>query len=306
MSHYQGSIPDTLTRPSDWLATAPCKADPEAMFATTTAGIEAAKAICRRCPAVERCLQWALDTGEAWGVWGGLDEKERRKLRRRTTRPISIDDYTGTPQTRATPGLTLQQVWDANTLPDGEHLLWTGPKVIYRKDETQTTPNRLSFYLDRGRWPEGDTKRTCPVQGCVKPSHLDDRTERVQAEPSKDAFQAVLERSTVRVFGGHLAWTGPRKPYVQGREYTPRQIAFIVDRSRTPQGAVRTGCRHKECVLAAHLSDQAERGGCGTRNGYVWHRRRGEKPCDRCRQANTDGDNRLRRTGTTKELAATA
>lgn len=300
---YTGAIPDTLTRTSDWLALAPCNTDPDAMFDTTTAGIEAAKTVCGRCVAIERCLQWALETGEEHGVWGGLSDKERRQLRRRAARPISIDDYTGTPKTRTTPGLTLQQVRESNTLPDGEHLLWTGPKVIYRPGETQTTPNRLSFYLDRGRWPEGDTKRTCPMQGCVKPSHLDDRTEREKAKPGKDAFKAVLDSNTVRVFGGHLDWTGPRKPYVQGREYTPRQIAFIIDRGRPPEGSVRTDCTHRGCLLPAHLSDQEERGGCGTRNGYRWHRSRGEEACAPCKQANTDGDNLLRRTGTTKAAA---
>ena len=43
---------------------------------------------------------------------------------------------------------------------------------------------------------------------------------------------------------------------------------------------------------------------CGTRSGYQRHRANGEKACDACRQANTDADNRLRRTGTTKELAS--
>jgi len=42
---------------------------------------------------------------------------------------------------------------------------------------------------------------------------------------------------------------------------------------------------------------------CGTRGGYRLHRKNGEDACDACRQANTDADNRLRRTGTTKAAA---
>lgn len=42
---------------------------------------------------------------------------------------------------------------------------------------------------------------------------------------------------------------------------------------------------------------------CGTRSGYQRHRNAGEPACDACRQANTDADNRLRRTGTTKQAA---
>lgn len=43
---------------------------------------------------------------------------------------------------------------------------------------------------------------------------------------------------------------------------------------------------------------------CGTRGGYQKHLREKTKICAPCRQANTDADNRLRRTGTTRELAS--
>jgi hypothetical protein len=178
MNHY--TVPDT--RPLAWLTLAPCKADPEAMFPTSFGpDVERAKSFCRRCTAIDSCLQWALETGQEHGVWGGLTEGERLTMARRAVRPISIDDYTGTPKTRASTGLTLLEVWEANTLPDGEHLLWTGPKVVNRPDsKVQITPNRLSFYLDRKHWPEGDTKRECKVPGCVKPTHLTDRRERAE------------------------------------------------------------------------------------------------------------------------------
>lgn len=181
MSHYSGSIPDTHTRPTDWLATAPCKDDPDAMFpGTNKYDIDYAKSYCHRCPAADRCLQWALETGEEHGVWGGLTEDERRQLRRRPVRPISVDEYAGTPVT-ARKARTLEDTWDAGTQPDGEHVLWVGPKVINRpRGESPLTPNRLAFYLDRGRWPEGDCKRMCAVEGCVKPAHLTDRVERVE------------------------------------------------------------------------------------------------------------------------------
>jgi hypothetical protein len=290
---------------ANWLATAPCKDDPEAMFpGTLNDDIEHAKSFCRRCPVVDSCLAWALETGEANGVWGGLTEGERRQLKRRAARTINLDDYTGTRETRQK-AVTLQQAWNSYTQPQGEHLLWTGPKVMNRPGtRKQITANRLAFYLDRGRWPQGDTRRTCGAEGCVKPTHLDDRVERTQRAPDANAFRAVLDEYTVRWHGGHLMWTGPRKVSVLGREFTPRQIAFIVDRGRRPEGSVRTGCVVSGCVLGAHLSDQAERGTCGTRAGYQWHRKQGEDACEPCRQANTDADNRLRRTGTTKVLAS--
>ena len=42
-----------------------------------------AKTFCARCPVVDECREYALDTREEHGVWGGLNERERRRLRRR-------------------------------------------------------------------------------------------------------------------------------------------------------------------------------------------------------------------------------
>lgn len=41
-----------------------------------------AKRICRMCEVREACLQFAMDTGQLWGVWGGTSERERLVLRR--------------------------------------------------------------------------------------------------------------------------------------------------------------------------------------------------------------------------------
>jgi WhiB family redox-sensing transcriptional regulator len=45
-----------------------------------------AKAICRRCPVIEECLTWALDSGQDLGVWGGQAEDERRVLKQHVDR----------------------------------------------------------------------------------------------------------------------------------------------------------------------------------------------------------------------------
>ena len=74
------------------LAAAACKgADPGLFFGPSAEFVTArrereaeAKAICARCPAREACLAYALDTGQAYGIWGGLTEDERRaELRHR-------------------------------------------------------------------------------------------------------------------------------------------------------------------------------------------------------------------------------
>jgi WhiB family redox-sensing transcriptional regulator len=52
---------------------------PEGMGAQITIQVKQAKAICGRCPIRDGCLQWALETRQPVGIWGGMDEKERRQ-----------------------------------------------------------------------------------------------------------------------------------------------------------------------------------------------------------------------------------
>ncbi|MFF8867833.1 WhiB family transcriptional regulator [Streptomyces sp. NPDC015139] len=77
---------------TDWRVSSACKdEDPELFFPIGNTGpallqIEEAKAVCRRCPVMERCLQWALESGQEHGVWGGTDEGDRRRMKRRAAR----------------------------------------------------------------------------------------------------------------------------------------------------------------------------------------------------------------------------
>lgn len=41
---------------------------------------EKAKAICATCPILDTCRQFAMDSEELYGVWGGLTESDRHKL----------------------------------------------------------------------------------------------------------------------------------------------------------------------------------------------------------------------------------
>ncbi len=76
----------------DWRHDAACRdVDPELFFPIGNTGpallqIDEAKQVCHRCPAVEDCLQWALESGQDAGVWGGMSEDERRALKRRSSR----------------------------------------------------------------------------------------------------------------------------------------------------------------------------------------------------------------------------
>jgi WhiB family transcriptional regulator, redox-sensing transcriptional regulator len=77
-------------RPSvaDWRHEAACRAaESDLFFPVGSTGpalrqIEAAKAVCRQCPAQAPCLDFALRTGQDAGVWGATSEEERRTIRR--------------------------------------------------------------------------------------------------------------------------------------------------------------------------------------------------------------------------------
>lgn len=84
--------PDTLAHGDTWRDRAACRSeDPELFFPIGENGpallqIEEAKTVCRRCPVIDSCLTWALDTGQQHGVWGGTSESERRSIKRREQR----------------------------------------------------------------------------------------------------------------------------------------------------------------------------------------------------------------------------
>lgn len=68
-----------------WAKDAACAdADPEPFHPrklTYKRDVAAAKRVCQTCPVMEACLADALQH-EEFGVWGGLSERERRRLRR--------------------------------------------------------------------------------------------------------------------------------------------------------------------------------------------------------------------------------
>ncbi|MFJ2767158.1 WhiB family transcriptional regulator [Streptomyces sp. NPDC087300] len=76
----------------DWLNRAACAdEDPDLFFPSGAAGRAlqnraAAKRVCARCPVSGLCLAWAMNTGQATGVWGGTCEEERAALRRQLRR----------------------------------------------------------------------------------------------------------------------------------------------------------------------------------------------------------------------------
>ena len=69
--------------------------EPELFFPLYTPGKDGeqreaeAKAVCARCPIKFECLEFALHTGDAWAVLGGMTPAERSALKRRNKAPVT-------------------------------------------------------------------------------------------------------------------------------------------------------------------------------------------------------------------------
>jgi len=67
----------------EWQNRANCMGvDPDLFFPERGASTREAKAVCHGCVVREDCLDYAIDNAEKFGIWGGLSERERRRLRR--------------------------------------------------------------------------------------------------------------------------------------------------------------------------------------------------------------------------------
>jgi WhiB family transcriptional regulator, redox-sensing transcriptional regulator len=79
---YSG--PRVEAEPPSWQRYANCLGvDPDLFFPERGGSTREAKEVCRGCVVRTECLQYALDNAEKFGIWGGLSERERRRLRRR-------------------------------------------------------------------------------------------------------------------------------------------------------------------------------------------------------------------------------
>jgi hypothetical protein len=229
----------------DWRKSAACREeDPDLFFPKGYEGpwqlvIQQAKAVCRRCPIVDACLEFATEIGATDGIFGGLTDKERNSVRRAAVR---------------------------NNLP---------PEAVVARTEAARKPQPAA---------------------------------RVRT------LATIFEDNAVRLYDGHLGWKGGEKVSFEGRSYTPKQVAFTVDRGRQPGGNVRTTCGITDCILPAHLDDQRERGTlavqprklgrpraeCGTPSAYARHIRNGEVADVACKRAHAARSAQYRATGSTK------
>ena len=76
-------IEELLGGMPSWTEEANCKgADADIFFPERGASTRKAKSICRACSVQEDCLEFAIENSEKFGIWGGLSERERRRIKR--------------------------------------------------------------------------------------------------------------------------------------------------------------------------------------------------------------------------------
>ncbi len=66
-----------------WQERALCaQTDPESFFPEKGGSTREAKRVCTGCEVRSECLEYALAHDERFGIWGGLSERERRRLKK--------------------------------------------------------------------------------------------------------------------------------------------------------------------------------------------------------------------------------
>lgn len=83
MSEWLDVMVDEAVDELAWQERALCaQTDPEAFFPEKGGSTREAKKVCLSCEVRVECLEYALTHDERFGIWGGLSERERRRLRR--------------------------------------------------------------------------------------------------------------------------------------------------------------------------------------------------------------------------------
>lgn len=176
-----------MTTSTYWRDAAACRTeDPELFFPRGETGpsisqIEDAKTVCRRCPVMDACALWALETRQDAGVWGGLSETERRRIHRwRGERPeATYEQLLARVRAPRPAPPTLAEVFAARIAvgPDG-HTKWLLKSTTISVDGRNRTPRQIAFFLGHGRQPEGVVRNTCGTTGCLTLGHFADEVMR--------------------------------------------------------------------------------------------------------------------------------
>jgi WhiB family transcriptional regulator, redox-sensing transcriptional regulator len=75
------TIPSNNDPDANWQDSARCLGlNPDLFYPENQTLAREAKEVCDGCPVRVECLEYAIEKGERFGVWGGLTERERRRL----------------------------------------------------------------------------------------------------------------------------------------------------------------------------------------------------------------------------------
>ncbi len=297
-----------------WRAHAACRnADPDLFFPIGTSGpalaqAEEAKAVCRTCPVQATCLQWALESGQDHGIWGGLHEHERTGSRRRPATPAVERPKVEQPVTEAPPAgdditARRQEVFARRTLDAGNnHREWQGAEPV-TVGATRHTARKLSWLIEHGVAPEGKLLVTCGHTGCVTAAHLQDSGRPATGCGTRNGYLAHLAAGDPACPDCLHANAEQRRRNAAATKVTPCGTTAAYYQHLMAGEEIDPACQAASDQYEQQLTPPPPPPKCGTRGGYERHRRAGETACTPCRQANTDADRRLRNTGTTLAAA---
>ncbi|MQA85036.1 MAG: WhiB family transcriptional regulator [Streptosporangiales bacterium] len=85
-----------VPRRAGWEEAAACaRVDPGLFYPGQGGTVRPALRVCAACPVRRECLRFAIENGELYGVWGGLSEEQRRRLRRRARQLLRAGEARG-------------------------------------------------------------------------------------------------------------------------------------------------------------------------------------------------------------------
>ncbi|SDD56916.1 WhiB family transcriptional regulator [Actinokineospora iranica] len=79
-----------MLRLPNWLRQAACRGRTDLDFFDPGERLDECLELCAACPVAHMCLAEALDHGEVWGIWGGLDLNQREQLAKELGHPAPI------------------------------------------------------------------------------------------------------------------------------------------------------------------------------------------------------------------------
>ena len=186
------------------------------------------QAICTSCEVRAQCLEYALENDERFGIWGGLSERERRKLRKRAGVIVSqgiAARRTPDPPRRAA-ALRLSPMYASPShrhprRPQRRATTFSALSTPSRRRRGSRTPDRRRLRLDRRRRPPCCRRRVRRTSSRRRPEAA------ASARPSPTP-SASCRLPPTRTSGSGCSPTTPRRSPTRSPRCSPRS------RSRPP------------------------------------------------------------------------